>query len=116
MVESNIAHLLTGFLGCSEFDNVIFCWVLHEQGIIDNLVARLNHDGCTIRSFSLVSDEEALSERLSRDIAAGKREPAIIERSLARLPLFGGLDTIKVDVSDISPADAANRIKDCLAN
>lgn len=115
MVESNIAHLLTGFLGCSEFDNIIFCWVLHEQKILDDLVSRLNHDGCTIHSFSLVSNEEALSERLSRDIAAGKREPAIMERSLARLPLYFELDTIKIDVTDISPADAATRIKDCLA-
>jgi hypothetical protein len=30
MVNSNIAHLLNGFLACSEFENVIFCWVLHE--------------------------------------------------------------------------------------
>ena len=31
MVESNIAHLLNNFLDCSEFENVIFCWVLHQQ-------------------------------------------------------------------------------------
>ena len=116
MAESNIAHLLTGFLNCSEFDNVIFCWVLHEQRIVDDLVARLNHNGSKIHSFSLVSNEKALSERLNRDIAEGKRKPGIIERSLARLPLYGELDTIKIDVSDISPADAATRIKDCLAS
>jgi len=34
MVNSNIAHLLNGFLACSEFENVIFCWVLHEQHIL----------------------------------------------------------------------------------
>ncbi|WP_199512880.1 AAA family ATPase [Nucisporomicrobium flavum] len=51
MVESNIAHLLNGFLDCSEFDNVIFCWVLHEQRILDDLVANLNHGDCTVHSF-----------------------------------------------------------------
>ncbi|MEU8228126.1 AAA family ATPase [Actinoplanes sp. NPDC048967] len=115
MVESNIAHLLTGFLDCSEFDNVIFCWVLHEQRILDNLLSRVNHGGFAIHTFSLVSDEAALSERLSRDIAAGKRDPAVIERSLARLPLYGELDTVKIDVTDISAAAAATRIKDFLA-
>lgn len=112
MVESNIAHLLTGFLGCSEFDNVIFCWVLHEQRILDDLLAKVDLNGCTIHNFSLISDEKSLSERLNRDIAAGKRKPDIIERSLARLPLYRELDTVKIDVSDISPAEAATRIKD----
>jgi hypothetical protein len=115
MVENNIAHLLTGFLGCSEFDNIIFCWVLHEQRILDGLLSRLSHGGYATHAFSLVSNEEALSERLSRDIAAGRREPAIIERSLASLPLYADLDTVKIDVTDISPVDAATQIKDFLA-
>jgi predicted ABC-type ATPase len=115
MVEGNIAHLLNSFLRCSELDNVIFCWVLHEQKILDNLIARLNHEGCTIHCFSLVSNVQALAERLSRDIAGGKREPDTIERSVAAMPLYDALDTVKIDVSTISPADAAKRIRDCLA-
>ena len=115
MVESNIAHLLNNFLDCSEFENVIFCWVLHEQKILDDLTARLNRKGCTIHCFSLVSNKQALSERLSHDIAGRKREPDIIERSVARIPLYDALDTVKIDVSTISPADAAGRIRDCLA-
>ena len=115
MVESNIAHLLNNFIDCSEFENVIFCWVLHEQKMLDDLIARLNHNGCTIHCFSLVANKQALSERLSHDIAAGKREPDIIERSVARIPLYEALDTVKIDVSTISPADAARRIRDSLA-
>jgi len=115
MVEGNIAHLLNSFLDCSEFEYVIFCWVLHEQKILDDLIAGLNHNDCTIYCFSLVSNKQALSERLSRDIARGKREPDIIERSVARIPLYDALDTVKIDVSTISPADAAKRIRDCLA-
>jgi len=115
MVEGNIAHLLNSFLDCSEFENVIFCWVLHEQKILDDLIARLDHGGCTIHCFSLVSNKQALSERLSHDIAGGKREPDIIARSVARIPLYDALDTMKIDVSTISPTDAAKRIRDCLA-
>jgi len=115
MVEGNIVYLLNNFLGCSEFENVIFCWVLHEQGILDDLIARLNPNGCTILCFSLVSNKQALSERLSHDIARGIREPDIIGRSVARIPLYDALDTVKIDVSTISPADAAKRIRDCLA-
>jgi broad-specificity NMP kinase len=115
MVEGSITHLLNSFLACSEFDNVIFCWVLYEQKILDNLVAKLNLDDCTVYSFSLVSSKEALSERLSHDIEAGKRKDDIIERSVARIPLYDELDSVKIDVSAISPADAAERITEHMA-
>ena len=115
MVESNIAHLLNDFLACPEFENIIFCWVLHEQYILDNLINALNLDGCTTYCFSLVSAEQALVERLNRDIAAGKRSADITERSVAGIPLYDELDTVKIDVSTISPADAARRIAEHLA-
>ena len=112
MVESNIAHLLNNFLDCSEFENVIFCWVLHEQKILDDIIARLNHSDCTIHCFSLISNEQALLERLNRDIAEGK--PHDIERSVAAIPLYDALDTVKIDVSTISATSAAKRIRNCL--
>jgi hypothetical protein len=115
MVNSNIAHLLNGFLACSEYENVIFCWVLHEQRILDNLINALNVNGCTTHCFSLVSTEQPLVERLNRDIAAGKRGSDITERSVARISLYDDLDTVKIDVSTISPADAARRITEHVA-
>jgi hypothetical protein len=115
MVNSNIAHLLNNFLACSEFDNVIFCWVLHEQHILDDLLSALHLNGCTTHCFSLVSTEQALIERLNRNIAAGKRSSDITERSVARISLYAELDTVKIDVSAISPADAAQRIAEHLA-
>ena len=115
MVESNISHLLNGFLACTEFENVIFCWVLHKQYILDNLINALNLDGCTAYCFSLVSTEQALVERLNRDIAVGKRSADITERSVVAIPLYDELDTVKIDVSAISPADAARRIAEHLA-
>ena len=116
MVNSNITHLLNGFLACSEFENVIFCWVLHEQHILDDLINELNLNGSTTHCFSLVSTEQALAERLNGDIAAGKRDSGITERSVARISLYDELDTVKIDVSTISPADAARRITEHMAS
>ena len=115
MVNSNIAHLLNGFLACSEFENIIFCWVLHQQHILDDLINALNLNGYMSLCFSLVSTEQALVERLNGDIAAGKRDSDITERSVARISLYDELDTVKIDVSTISPADAARRITEHLA-
>ena len=115
MVNSNITHLLGSFLACSEFESIIFCWVLHEQHILDDLMNALNLNGCTTHCFSLVSTEQALVERLNRDIAAGKRASDIAERSVARISLYDELDTVKIDVSTISAADAARCITEHMA-
>ena len=38
MVIQNICAVLNNFLKCSAYENVIFCWVMHEQSIIDQIV------------------------------------------------------------------------------
>jgi len=93
MVLDNIAHLLRNFLACSAYENVLFCWVLHEQEIIDELLARLPLDGVEVRAFSLTASPEALTKRLTGDIESGKREADVLERSLSRLPLYEKLST-----------------------
>ncbi|MDR3344697.1 MAG: AAA family ATPase [Oscillospiraceae bacterium] len=112
MVRGNIAHLLNSFLACSAFENIIFCWVLHESTILDDLLSTLDLNGCAVHCFSLVCSEKALTQRLRLDIAAGLRESDVLERSLARLPLYNALDTVKIDVSGISAAEAAWMILD----
>ena len=34
MVMNNIVYQLNQFISCSEIENIIFCWVMHEQSII----------------------------------------------------------------------------------
>ena len=107
MVMENICFLLNQFIHCSAYDHIIFCWVMHEQPIIDSILASLDETKCEIKTISLICAERELRERLSKDIAAGKRTDDVIARSLARLPLYDQLDAIKLDttgktVSEIS--------------
>ena len=41
LVLENICMLLNNDLKCSVFDHIIFCWVMHEQSIIDDLLSHL---------------------------------------------------------------------------
>ena len=109
MVTDNICHLLNNFLRCSEYENIVFCWVMHEQSIIDGIVERLAGD-FQLHSISLMCSLESLKARLSKDVESGIRHPDVIERSVARLPLYEGLNTVKLDVSEITPMEAARRI------
>ena len=110
MVMDNIAHLLGNFLRCSAIDHVVFGWVMHEQAIIDDLISRLPLDGVQIIAVSLVCKPEALAARIGGDVAAGLRTPDVLNRSLARLPLYDALRTAKLDTTALTPEEAARAI------
>ena len=42
MVLDNICALLNSFLKSGMFENILFCWVMHERGIIDEILSRLS--------------------------------------------------------------------------
>ncbi len=110
MVMDNICYLLKNFLRSPDYKSVIFSWVMHEQGIIDEIVERTAAWDVEVVKLSLVCREDVLRARLQRDIDAGIREPDILERSLVRLPFYRHLDTIKIDVSDMTVGEAAEFI------
>ena len=110
MVMGNIAHLLQSFLDCSEYENVVFCWVMHQQEIVDDLLSRLRTDGVRVLPISLLCDEAELRRRLQGDVDAGTRLPDILDRSAMRLPLYETLNTLKVDVTSLSPEEAAEAL------
>lgn len=37
MVMDNIVYMLNSFIHCSAYQHIIFCWVMHEQSIIDEI-------------------------------------------------------------------------------
>ena len=100
MVTDNICYLLNSFLHCSAYENVIFCWVMHQQSIIDSIVEKLDAQNCDVKCISLITDEINLRERLKADVEKGIRTADVIDRSVARIPLYQTLDTIKIDTSN----------------
>lgn len=110
MVLDNICYLLGSFLRQPECRNIVFCWVMHEQGIIDEIMSRLDLRGCRVVCVSLMAGEGVLRARLEADVAAGVRESDVVCRSIARLPLYGRLDTIKVDTDGKTPEEVTREI------
>lgn len=110
MVLENICFLLNSFIKCSAYENIVFCWVMHEQIIIDYIVSRLDTSDCKVHSISLVCSEQALQARLRKDVDAGIRTEDVIRRSIERIPFYKKLNTYKVDVSKITPVQVADLI------
>ena len=111
MVINNICHLLNNFLKCSVYENIIFCWVMHEQSIIDFILEKLDLQNCDVKCVSLLADEKTLCDRLSMDVERGIRSEDVIERSIARIPMYQTLNTIKIDTNAKTAAVIANEIK-----
>ena len=111
MVINNICYMLNNFLKCSAYENIIFCWVMHEQSIIDFILKKLDAQNFDVKCVSLVADEKTLCERLSKDVERGIRAEDVIERSIARIPMYQLLNTIKIDTNAKTPAVIANEIK-----
>ena len=110
MVLDNISYLLNNFLRCSAYRHIVFCWVMHEQSIIDAITVRLQSP-CRIIPVSLLCSERTLYRRLNADIRAGVRTRDVLERSLSRLPLYLRLNTIPVDTDGLTPLAAAQRLR-----
>ena len=107
MVLDNIYHLLGNFLACSAFQSVVFCWVLHEQEILDHILSRLDTSGWETVPVSLVCSEAALRARLLADGEAGRRAPGTLERSLAYLPRYAALTSPLLDTTALAPEETA---------
>lgn len=110
MVLDNICFLLNRFVRCSAYENIIFCWVMHEQSIIDTILNQVDTTDCVVKIVSLMAKKETLSERIMRDVANGSRSADVLERSLARLPLYQSINSVKVETDGKAVHDIAKEI------
>lgn len=110
MVMENIAFLLNQFLRCSAYENVLFCWVLHERTIWEDLLGRLDLMGVQVVRLSLVCAPQELVRRLESDIAKGVRTPDVIDRALHRMDCCKGLEIPHLDTTRMTPYEVAEQI------
>ncbi|MCI5839627.1 MAG: AAA family ATPase [Peptoniphilaceae bacterium] len=100
MVVENICYLLNSFIHCSAYENIIFCWVMHKQFIINDIISKLYIENCRVKKISLIADEENLKTRLNKDIKKGIRTVDVIDRSVKRIFMYQNLDTLKIETSN----------------
>ncbi|MFA5342157.1 MAG: AAA family ATPase [Clostridia bacterium] len=110
MVMDNICFLLNSYIKCSIYENIIFCWVMHEQWIIDRILSHLNLRDVNMYLFTLMPDKEALIKWIQKDINQGARKPDIIKRSIEYLEKYDKIESIKIDVSKHTPKQTAKII------
>lgn len=107
MVLDNITHCLNNFIHTPGIENIIFCWVMHKQDIIDQIIQKLDTEGVDIHSISLICEKEELIKRMLID----RRDNQTIRKSLQYLELYKDLDTQKIDVTTLDVQKTIDKIK-----
>ncbi len=113
MVMENICFLLNQFIHCSAYENIIFCWVMQEQSIIDSILDRIDKQYCDldIKLISLMCTADTLYERLEKDVRNGIRTSDVIKRSIERIPMYDKLRTEKIYTDNMSVDSVAKKIE-----
>ena len=107
MVLDNITHCLNNFIHTPGIENIIFCWVMHKQDIIDKIIQKLDTEGVDIHLISLICEKEELIKRMLID----RRDNQTIKKSLQYLELYKDLDTQKIDVTTLDVQKTIDKIK-----
>lgn len=111
-VIDNICCRLSDCINDDGCENIVFCWVMHQQKIIDAIISKLDtKNKCEVKCISLVTDENSLRERLLKDVKAGKRTEDVVARSIERLPMYKVLKTTKVKTRNKTVQSIADEIK-----
>lgn len=107
MVLDNITHCLNNFIHTPSIENIIFCWVMHKQDIINQIIQKLDTEGVDIHLISLICEKEELIKRMLID----RRDNQTIRKSLQYLELYKDLDTQKIDVTTLDVQKTIDKIK-----
>lgn len=115
MVISNIQFLINSFIENSMIKTIFFCWVMDEQVIVDTLLNGIRQENVKIIHISLIASEKKLREHIIKDIDAGKRTRFDLEKSIERLPKYEHLDSIKLDISELTISSIVHHIKQIIS-
>ena len=111
MVTDNMCHLLNNFINCSEYQNIIFCWVMDYESIYESIATKLKTENCKIWRFTITCSADELKKRVENDTMQDGRN---FERSLERISRFDVLDTIKVFNDGMTAQQTAKYLKDII--
>ena len=100
MVMNNIKYLLKNYLNNSNFEYIIFCWVIPEEEILNDILSDLPNN-FELHKFTLTCDPDSLKYRLLNDTNRQISQETI-DNSLSYIPKYNLMDTTKIDSTDKS--------------
>ena len=63
-----------------------------------------------MKVVSLMANEETLTERIMKDVDSGRRGADVLERSIARIPFYQSVSSVKVQTDSKTVYEIAKEI------
>ena len=114
MVVDNICHLLKAYLNNSGYEYILFCWVIPNEEIFEQILQPLQDCSFELYKITLVCSEQELTKRFAFDVEQGVRKAEGTKKSLAYLPLYNKMNTIKIDVTQLTAQQTSDKIKELI--
>lgn len=111
MVLENIAYILNNFIKNKSSEYVIFNWVIETEGIMEEILSRVNINNVQVIKITLTCSRTELLSRIKNDIKDGLRSEENIEKSLKRYSLYDEMNTIKLNSTNKTVAQVVEQIK-----
>lgn len=73
MVIGNIVHLLMNFLQCSAYQNIIFCWVIHDRKVLLDITDPLSYLPLYVGSPGEIDTTDISAKEAAKIIAEAVR-------------------------------------------
>ena len=113
MVIENICFLINSFIKNTTLQNIIFCWVMNKQEIIDEIRNRLIGE-YNFYHFTLLTDTDFLKSHLEKDTKNGLRENYDIEQAVEYMEQYKKINSVKIDNVENDIYATVGKIKDYL--
>jgi broad-specificity NMP kinase len=114
MVEENICFLLNQFLHQEEYQNILFCWVMHYNEIVDSVLSKLDLSNVEVVQINLMASNEKLTERITKDFKNQLRDENSLSKALAYQSLYKNKAGIHLDTSDLTIDEVTKEIIEIL--
>lgn len=108
MAIDNIIYILNNYIQNPHFENIIFCWTLHKQEMLDQILNGINlKEKLDFYHFSIVCSFDTIKERIiKRHLERSKQFLTTIDQEQIQRDIIGAWkktkfymtnDTIKLD-------------------
>lgn len=107
----NINTLINNYLSSDDVTDVILCWVIHKNEILQKILQNTDLRNVNVYVITLQANEQTLTKRIIGRFEYEKRDKGELERSLFyQQNYYNDISSYKLDTSDMSIERVAEKI------
>ena len=109
LFRDNLVHVLRNYLAHPALENIIHCWTIPKEEVLQSILANLDLSSINLHIFALTCSPQAHQVRISLD-PNPRRKDTSLGSSTENLKLYKTLPIHEIDASALTPQQSAKII------